>query len=199
VFGLAGLARETTLVFPALYGLWLLVRRDQSVGARLRSAGPVLGLAFGPFVAWQVYLALWLGAPGISRGDGLFGVPLTNLTRLYPFTGEAQDVVQAVVLPSIIALVAVLALAVRDNRVRRQAEVWVLAANVLLFVLLVHPNSLVEIHAAARIAIPVVLGAIYVLPLFERRAWFYICTGMWVVQSVTYILNPAYRMLDGIF
>lgn len=60
-FALAALAKETTLVFLAAYGLYALTRRDWR---------GVFGLGVGivPFVAYQLVLWRWLGEFGVGSG-----------------------------------------------------------------------------------------------------------------------------------
>ena len=67
-FALAGLARETTLLFPILYGLSILAGRPSAnperewVG-RVRQALGLMAIACLPFVAWIIVDYSWLGVP----------------------------------------------------------------------------------------------------------------------------------------
>lgn len=75
-FGLAALAKETTLIFAAAYGLYLFTRREWKQAL-------VLGLVTGlPFAVWQVVLYASLGSTGIGSG-GAQATPF----ELFPFGG----------------------------------------------------------------------------------------------------------------
>ncbi|MEA2572800.1 MAG: hypothetical protein QOH93_98 [Chloroflexia bacterium] len=196
LFGLAGLARETTLVFPAIYALWLFLRRGLPAGERLRTTGLLVVLAFGPFVVWQVIIWRWLGTFGFTRGPGLMAVPFESLGWLYTFNRSTLDTIQAVLLPSLIAVGAAIVMVWRQRKLVTQPGIWMLLANAYFFVILLPPAAFWEIYSSARIATPVVLTSIYVLAWSRQRTWFYLCAGMWLAYSATYILNPAYNMLD---
>lgn len=80
LFALAGLAKETALIFPAAAGVYLLWRRQWTTA-----------LAFGliaalPFVLWQGALIAWLGEPGIGSGGALATpfeiIPLAGVARI---------------------------------------------------------------------------------------------------------------------
>ncbi|MCS6836048.1 MAG: hypothetical protein NZ750_08530 [Anaerolineae bacterium] len=62
LLGLAGLAKETTLIFVAAYGLWWAGQRD---AVRL---GMTLALGGGPFALWQIVLYGQVGAFGVGSG-----------------------------------------------------------------------------------------------------------------------------------
>jgi hypothetical protein len=62
LFALAGLAKETTLLFVVGYLISLLARRQWR-----RFAGLAAGVG-GPFLAWQGVLWVWLGRPGFGSG-----------------------------------------------------------------------------------------------------------------------------------
>lgn len=173
LFGLAALARETTLLVPLVYSLWLLERRD------IRD-GVVLGLlGAGPALLWRAWLVLWLGSTGIAGKVG----------PVFPFTGlfhhwTADHVIQVlgVVVPAL--LLCWLAL-VAWRAGGRSPEVVVLLLNVLLFVVLLNPTSYVDIYASARMAIGVTLFALFALPTFvttlRRPTWSVLagCVALW--------------------
>ncbi|MFW5771753.1 MAG: AZOBR_p60025 family cell surface glycopolymer formation protein [Phototrophicaceae bacterium] len=85
VFALAGLAKETALVFPAAAGLLLLARRRW-----------LLAVAFGlmalaPFIAWQAFLYSQFNTFGVGSG----GAGATAFTLL-PFGGVLAIVAEGV-------------------------------------------------------------------------------------------------------
>jgi hypothetical protein len=79
IFALAALAKETTLFFPAGYGLYLLIKREW-----LRAA--VFGaIAVIPFAIWQLILRAQLGTFGIGSG----GAQATSF-EIIPFAGVVR-------------------------------------------------------------------------------------------------------------
>jgi hypothetical protein len=62
LLAVAGLARETTVLYPAALALAELLRRRWSTAA-------VLALACAPMLAWQLYLGAQLGALPVTRWD----------------------------------------------------------------------------------------------------------------------------------
>ncbi|MDQ3705568.1 MAG: hypothetical protein M3437_10165 [Chloroflexota bacterium] len=196
VFGLAGLARETTLVFPAIYTLLLARQRDLPAGERLRTSGQLMVLALGPSVVWQIIIWMWLGSFGFTRGPGIMAVPFESLGWLYTFDRRTLDTIQSVLLPALIAVGATILIVWRKRTLIAQPKIWMLLVNAFFFVILLPPAAFWEIYASARIAMPVVMASTYLLAWSNQRTWFYICAGMWLAYSATYILNPAYNMLD---
>lgn len=65
LFALAALAKETTLIFAAAYGLYLLSKEGRRMALRFGLA------AAGPFAAWQIFLWQWLGSPGVGSGGAM--------------------------------------------------------------------------------------------------------------------------------
>jgi hypothetical protein len=201
-FGLSALARETTLLFALVYVLALLARtfKDRGVQAgtqfqRWAKVGLFGALAVGPAVLWQLCLLWWLGDIGWRQGTGLYLVPFANLYKLYPLDEGVLDSVEAVVIPSTICLAVCLLQMWRSPQDRQRKELWVTVLNAVLFVLLLPPDNLYDIYGSARIATPVVMGAIYSLPYVRRRLWFPFCAALWVVPTLTYLLNPAIELI----
>lgn len=64
IFALAALAKETTLIFPAVYGLWWLLQRQW-----VKAFGSGV-IALAPFVIWQGVLYANLGNFGVGSGGG---------------------------------------------------------------------------------------------------------------------------------
>jgi hypothetical protein len=84
LFALAALAKETTLLIPAGYGLYLLSRR--AVPTALLFGG----ISLLPFLVWQLILRAQLGAFGIGSG----GAMATGF-ELIPFAGVARILADA--------------------------------------------------------------------------------------------------------
>jgi hypothetical protein len=199
VFGLAALGREQTLVFPALYALRILLEGDLRSEWRGRTGRFALFsvLAFGPFALWQLTILSWFGSLGFGVGSGFLRLPLSGVYDIYPLPGQKIEVVEAVVLPGTICLVVALLAIWRNREARGRVEIWALAINSLVFATLLFPDILVELFAAARVATPIVLAAIYSLPFVRRRGWFYVCAALWLAPTLGYILNPLLEFLHG--
>ena len=76
LFALAALARETTLLFPFGYGLFLLSRRQ------IRTAVKFGAITLIPFAIWQLVLYQHFGSFGINSG-GAMATPF----EIIPFAG----------------------------------------------------------------------------------------------------------------
>jgi hypothetical protein len=200
VFALAALARETVVVFSALYAVGLLFRGGTEVGrgGRVRDAALFAIIAIAPLAAWEGFLWLWLGTLGWTQGEGLAYIPFSGMWSLYPFPPDKLEVVQVVVLPGAVCLGAALWLLWKRRDARKRVEVWALAANAALFVALLPPASLLDLTGSARVIMGVVLGAIYILPVSVRREWFYLCAGVWVISTATYVLNPVIGLVKTV-
>jgi hypothetical protein len=204
VFGLAALAREAALIFGALYalrGIWEWGHSKQKAeGRKGRHGGTAptfAALAIGPAVAWQVFLLLWLGKTGLNEGQGLLQAPLSPFYYLYPLRPETLDVIQIIVVPGVVCLAVGLLLIWKSQVARRSAAVWAMVLNVLLFVLLLPLGSLIDLLAAGRVSLGVVLAAIYSLVYTRSRGWFYFCAGLWLAATAAYLANPVLELLHG--
>jgi hypothetical protein len=201
-FALAALTRETTFVFPILYGLAILFGRSSVGGGwreRVRAnwsprgypAALLLGLALIPIILYREFLFLWLGQLGLSENNRPTPIPLQGLFWYSPWPNEQISEAFSIVLPGLICVgLSLWALAKRIWRV----EVWILLANALLFVVFLNRHPYVEYAASGRITAVVALAALLCLPFFGRltgnsRAWLWICTILWFLPW--YSLLPA--------
>jgi hypothetical protein len=173
VFGLAGLARQTTVVFPLCFMAALLAGALRTIGWRERLVAAAPAAAFGflslaPVIAYTAFLYEWLGALG--RGAGLELIPFRGI--LSPdWALERQGVaIVFVVLPSLI-LSAVAVAALRAGFVRR--EFAVLFVNVVLFVVLLGRLAYRDGYTSvARVTAGVVVAAVACLPWLRLlRGW----------------------------
>jgi hypothetical protein len=197
VFALAALGREATLIFPILYGLRLLFenRSNSDLIRGVRGSLLFLAVSIAPAALWQIFLLSWLGSAGWGQGAGLFRIPFSGLFSLYPLGPSTLDVVEVVIIPGLICLFVAATALWKDSAVRRRVELWALSLNFFLLIALLYPDPLAELYGAGRIAIPVVMGAIYSLAAIGSRWWFYCCGGLWLVATVTYLLNPVLELL----
>jgi len=176
-FGLAGLARQTTLVFPLVYALWIAFRGDVGGGDETdrgpswRRAAVLLALSFGPFAAYSAFLLDWLGSLGAGPSTP---VPFSGL--LHPpfrLTRQGIDTV-FVVVPVLIALVAFYP---RRRFGDPSGLPWfLLLGNVLVNLVFYRTFYNSTYTAVSRIAIGVMLSALLCLPYLDlvgprRRAW----------------------------
>ncbi len=139
-FGLAALARETTLVFPLLFAASIVAGRPNASSAadgasprRTAAAFALLGLA--PAALYGGFLWSWLGAPTAGEGSVTL-LPFAGLLE-GPWELRRQPVVLAfVALPALLwAIAAIRGLHLRDGRLERLC----LLANALLAVVLAGP------------------------------------------------------------
>ena len=200
VFALAALTRETTAIFPLVYAGVVLLRdpggRDwrSRIRAGWGRAALFITIALGPLVLYKLFLLLWLG------GSHDVGIPLAHL----PFQGlwhwhywEAPDrmaEIWSVVIPALI--VAGVALYALYRRIVRP-ELLLLLLNVLIFVVFLQSDAYVEIQASARVTVGVVLAALLCLPALNavapRRAWFWVCSSLWLLLVPFWLLIPVAR------
>lgn len=196
-FALAALARETTLLFAVLYALSLLSRGEfaaswrQRLAGGWRSAALLIGLAAGPFIAYKLFLRIWLGALGISPLVYPRLIPLQGVFAYWPWDSIHQLEVEFIVTPALLcAALGVWALWKRMWSV----EVCALLANILFFVILLAPSSYADLYAVARISTGVVLAAVYCLPAFGRmsrplRVVFAVASGLWLFLFPVWVVG----------
>ena len=168
LFGLAGLTRETTIVFPLAFALALALglrdRPEEKQRHDWRSAALFAAIAVLPYVLFRIFLKLWLGEWQSTREPRLETWPFRGILGDWPLDHRALEQLYAVVLPSLLALGIVL-LAVRHVG----PLVAALAANVLVLVVLLPAPSYAEILASGRIMLGVIMAFVVCLPLVPQR------------------------------
>jgi hypothetical protein len=186
-FALAILTRESTALFPVVLGLGLLF--EQGVGLeRSRWTGAsraalLLALALGPFALYKGFLLYWLSPTSPMLPPALFPrlVPFSGLFSYWPWHVHQIEVFIAVVVPDLICAGVALWLV---RRRMASIEVWLLLANVQLFVVMLNRLSYENMFGSARIALGVVLAAVLCLPAIDRclgqiRAWLWLSAAFW--------------------
>jgi hypothetical protein len=176
-FGLAGLARQTTLLFPLGFALWLAVGRGSSQESqpptrRRREALALLLLSLGPYLAYSLFLRVWLGS--MSGGNNLSPIPFAGLVHP-PWEIDHQGVTLVfVVLPALIALVAL----VPSGPLRSPPWLpwFLLLANILASIVFFGRLYEASFTSMLRIATGIMLAALLCLPYVDqlssrRRAW----------------------------
>jgi hypothetical protein len=135
VLALAALAKETTLLFTAGYGLYYLAQKRWS-------SAVILALVVGiPFALWQVTLYNWFGTFGVGSG-GAGGTPF----EIIPFFGIirilTEGSVSAFLLLAPIALV-VAALPALWGLIKSAREIWREKSGAHLYAYLLFINAAV--------------------------------------------------------
>jgi hypothetical protein len=228
VFALAALTRETTVVFPVLYGMGVLLSGPHpALPQSGRENGPargegdfrsaparwegdfrsrldgllVIGAALVPLLIYKVFLVVWLGTRG-DPGLLLERVPLAGLIAVRQSTYFLEEL-WLILIPALICSVAAI---VALRRRVRLVEAWIVLINVVLFVVLLSRTSYIDIYSSSRIATGVVLAAIVALPpitaVIGTRLWFWLSGAIWLSPVPFWVLIPELRWvvhLTGFF
>jgi len=168
LFALAALTRETTVLFPAVYAAASLLEGRGSLGARLRAnalrAGAFAAVALLPLLVDRIAFRLWLGSSTVESGPRSIW-PFAGLAAWWPWTTTHWLIVLAVVLPALAWTGAATVSLLRDAAA---PELWLLLANVLVFVVFLPKPIDVEYGSAARACCGVVAAAILSVPALDR-------------------------------
>jgi hypothetical protein len=192
-FALALLTRETSIVFPLLFGVGLAVgwQAETIAGSRLRMAAVFTGMALGPFMAYKLFLTVALGSAGLE--SNLIELkPFGGILAYYPWQGPQMEEIRTVFFPAMIcACYGIWAL----RRRLLMPQVWVLLANVLLFVVLLAPASAYDLTDAGRITDGVVLAAVFCIPVLDtltgrNRTWLWTSAAFWLALMPFWLVVP---------
>jgi hypothetical protein len=164
LFGLAGVTRETTLLFPLALALCLCLGWGTTARRRdLRGAAVLAALALAPYAVLRGGLWLWLGNLETEREPRLEVIPFRGILEDWPLDRVELEQLYAVVAPSLLALAAIALTA------SWRTPVFVaLLANVLGLVVFLPGASYADIVASSRIALGVVVAFVACLPLVAR-------------------------------
>ncbi|MBV9213120.1 MAG: hypothetical protein JOZ25_05680 [Actinobacteria bacterium] len=178
LFALAGLTRQTTLVFPLVYAVLLAVRGGIPGSAHAdaapswRRGAALIAIAAGPYVAYSGFLLAWLGSTGL--GPNTTRIPFGTLFAP-PFGLWHQGIAFAfVVVP---AAAAVVALAPRRSLANPLWLPWLaLLANFLVNIVFYGDYQATTYTAASRLGIGTMISALLCLPyaggaVRVRRVW----------------------------
>jgi hypothetical protein len=185
LFALAGLTRETTLVFPVVLGLWLLLKER-----RRRDAALMLGISLIPYVVLKLGLGIWLGHVGAPAQARLEPVPFLGLLRQWPWTDYDVQQLLAVVLPALLAV----GLVWWSSR-RLTLELCLLAANVLALVVFLPQPTYVNYLASGRVATGAIVAFVLCIPALLREgrvAAVWLPVSLWLLPWYT-VLPEAVR------
>jgi hypothetical protein len=187
LFALAGLTRETTLVF-ALVCIGLLAARDRGV----RRALPFAAGALLPSLLYrEVLLRDWFGGPGTPRQQLPTLAPFSGILHYYPWSSGLWREVYAIVLPGVLCLALALWALVQR---RGDVGVWALGANALLFVVFLPTAAFQEIYAASRVTLGIVIAFVVAIPALTQlrpsfRWWGAVVVLAWMAPW--WVLNNA--------
>jgi hypothetical protein len=185
LFGLAGVTRETTLLFPMTLALWLALRER-----RFRQAGTMLGIAIAPYLFVKIALAAWLGSWGEARAAQLESLPFLGLVHQWPWSDYQVQQILAVVAPALLAPIVVW-LATR----KITPELCLLIVNVVVLVVLLPKPSYVGYLASGRIATGVIVAFLLCVPAMlqsGRVAQVWLPISLWLLPWYT-VLPEAVR------
>ncbi len=168
-FAAAGLTKETYLGFAAAAAVWLLLRPDSRLRERIRAAATVLVPGSVILAAWWWYAGVMVPAsPGDDAGLGAVGAPLAGWGHAIASIADGSYVADAPVGPigpalmvgSLVVLVAAVALALRRLRVPRRLSLleWT-GLEMGVYGLLIDGGLLGRFLSASRALAPCVLGA----------------------------------------
>ena len=195
VFALAALTRESTAIFGLAYAGAILFQgaAGNDWRARIRSNWQqALGfsiLALAPLVLYKAFLLVWIG-PTQDVGIPLASLPFQGIWHWRYWLAYGQiDQTEGVVIPGLICgVVATVALWRRGSR----TALWLLLANVLLFIVFLQPDAYSEIEASSRVTTGVVLSAILSLAVIgdvpARQGWFWASSALWLSVMPVWLL-----------
>jgi len=168
-FALAALTRETTLLFPILYGVSILGARPganphRELATRIRHALGFLAVSCLPFTLWLILDYSWLGVP---HTEPLSPVPLSGLFSPGLSLPLRSLEFVCVALPALLfSAVALPALRRRDGRLERLC----LLANTAMMVVFSAGVVWAGYASISRQGIAVVLAALLCLPYVRAPA-----------------------------
>jgi hypothetical protein len=171
LFALAVLARETTALFPlvaALALVWPASETEAGGWRRWRRGALFLAATLAPLFAWRAVLALTIDSTTQESWDGIVSlIPFYGAAKWWPWQGEHQLAVGAVVVPTLVALVG-LAYLVRDRRARLYGLLLLL--NAAFLVVFLPSPVFIDYRGSARAATGVLLAVVVCLPAWRRLA-----------------------------
>ncbi len=203
LFGLAGLTRDKSIIFPALYATGLLFQGMRSAAGsdRIRRlAGNIpravmfLVIAVGPLGLWKLFLLHWLHQVTVTQEAGSVA-PFAAVSMVSSMNASTVAAIPTVVLPGLICgAMAVWAI----YRGEWDIKVWVLLLVVTFSVITLDPQFYRDLFSMLRVSAGVVLSAIFCLPTIDRvtrrrRTWFWIAVVCWFPIPMAFTLfAPAY-------
>jgi hypothetical protein len=182
VFALAGLTKETTLLFPAILSVAHLIERGEGRRRRAIEAVSLATLGAAPYAAWRVFLLAWLG-PSHSVPSWLAPFPFAGLVD--------QGLSASTVFNLLVVVVPGLLLGMVALRAGRRGPWWpfpvCLAAQLVVFVVFLPSLSYADYFAAGRLQLGVVVAALCCAPLLRDRRLLTLAAGLAFVPSLFFV------------
>ncbi len=164
VFGLAGITRETTLIFPVALAVAALIGLYDGIeyrrGRDVRSAVVLLATSLTPYVALRIFLLGWLGHDGSAEAARFPLLPFGGLLSHWPLNRGLVNQVWSVVIPSLVAVILVVIFTRRLG-----PSLLALICNVAVLVVFLPTPSYDSIAASSRIALGVTCAFVACLPV----------------------------------
>jgi hypothetical protein len=166
LFALAMLTRETVALFPAILTLSLLLRAETASRWRARiranfwTAASFGAISLTPLFAWRLFLSFWLGSQTQEQAGSNAAVPFHGLAFQGASTGSRVLILLTVVLPALLSA----GLAAVALRRKMNAGLWLVLANVGVFVVFLPGPVFIDYGAAGRAAIGALLATLVALP-----------------------------------
>jgi hypothetical protein len=183
VFALGTLTRETSAVFPLFYGLQFFwqPREAGDRGRGARAGLTFLAMALAPLALYKVFLTITLGSVGVASYL-IQAHPFAGILDSYPWGVPQTEVIRSVYAPAVICGAVSIWALVKDPR---QYLAWLLLANVVLFAVLLAPESAGDYTDTGRIAAGIVLAALLCIPSFDLRLarnrwWLWTSGTLWL-------------------
>lgn len=167
LFGLAGITRETTLLFPLALALAALFGLADGTGKRtgrsVRSAVVLILVSVLPYLLLRLVILAWIGREGATPEAADFGfLPFGGLLSHWPFSRIVMVQLWSVVIPALLSVAAV-ALLTR----RLGPSLLSLILNVGLLVVFLPAPSYDSIVASSRIALGVTCAFLACIPILQ--------------------------------
>jgi hypothetical protein len=175
LLGLAGLTRETTVLFPAAVALgraWTARRAPAAPRARAAAdAAALLALGVLPAVIWHLVVYAWLGSAGLQ--PEVSALPLGGLLSYWPFSPPQWLEVPTVALPAVVlaalALVALVRPGHADDATDDVGLLIALSVNALFLCVLLQRSSWSVPTDSLRVTTGLALAALLALPGLRLR------------------------------
>jgi hypothetical protein len=197
-FSLAALTRETALVFAGVWAVGVLLSGDGALAARIaanwRKSLLFMAIAFGPLLAWKVFLLVWLGSLGLA--GVLSPVPFGGVHYLVRHMVEMEQL-RTVVVPAFVCLAAAIFALIAGVR---KVEIWALLANSLLYMAFLSPAAFEDLSSSGRVTVPIALAAVLAVPSLSQRtrAWFWASAALWLAPMIYWVVLPVESGLQHI-
>ena len=197
LLALAGLTRETTILFVVVPFLTLLRADLVAAGGSLRAVRawrrsvPFAAAAVAPLLAWRSVVSSYVHTPTQEHPGGLTSlIPFHGIASYWPWHGQHLLILGAVVVPTVVSVLAAAAV------LRRQPghpAAWLVLLNAAAFVIFLPVPVDVDYGSAGRAAIGVILSWIYFIPTLRAQ----IPRPRFVVRSTAFLWSAVWFLVVG--